>query len=267
MPKFSYILVDRPDAFGSFEGFKKVLARLKELGYAGVEFNLTDPPGFEIDALLRYVQQIDLPVVSFLTGANYFGEGLCLSSPNAEIRERAIARLGWCAGVAAQFGAVMVVGQMQGFLSDEPDRALGMRRIAESMKRVTEAAESHGATIVFEPVNHLQTGFNNSLTEVMALAAEIGSPHFKAMLDSFHMNIEETSMTEPIERLGKGMGHFHLCESNGNVMGSGHLKFRPILRALRDIKYPGYVSLKIYREPWQVGAETSLPHLKSLGVV
>ena len=219
-----------------------------------------------MEALLKLTSAIDFPVVSFLTGANYFSDGLCLSSPNAEIRARAVDRLAYCASVAARFGAVMVVGQMQGFLSDEPDRAVGEKRIAECMKRVTEAAERHGTTIAFEPVNHLQAGFNNSLADVMALAAEIDSPHFKPMLDTFHMNIEETSMTEPILRVGKELGHFHLCESNGSVLGSGHLDFKPILKTLDTIGYDGYVSFKIYRQPWAVGAETSLVHLKQLGI-
>lgn len=264
MRKISYIIVDHPNAFGSFAKFSDALRRVKDLGYAGVEFNLTDPAGFEVDELLHLVQSINLPVVSFLTGANYFMDGLCLSSPRPEIRDRAVERLSHCAAVAAQFGAVIVVGQMQGFLSDEPDRGVGEARIAECMKRVAEAAERHGTTIAFEPVNHLQTGFHNSLADVMALSAKIGSPRFKPMLDSFHMNVEEKSMTEPVHRAGSDLAHFHLCESNGSVLGSGHLDFRSILHALDSIGYSGYISLKIYRHPWAVGAESSLPYLNSI---
>lgn len=266
MHKFSYILVDHPRTFGSFEAFADVLRRVRALGYQGVEFNLTEPAGFDVDGLLKLTMAMDFPVVSFLTGVNYFADGLCLSSPNAEVRRRAVERLEYCASVAARFGAVLVVGQMQGFLSDEPDHAVGEKRIAECMKRVTNAAERYGTTIVFEPVNHLQAGFNNSLADVMALAAEIDSPHFKPMLDTFHMNIEETSMTEPILRVNKALGHFHLCESNGSVLGSGHLDFKPILASLEKIGYGGYVSFKVYRQPWAVGAETSLVHLKQLGI-
>ena len=51
-----------------------------------------------------------------------------------------------------------------------------------------------GVEIVIEPVNHLQVGFNNSLAEVQRLIAEIDVPVFKPMLDTIHMNIEETSL-------------------------------------------------------------------------
>jgi D-psicose/D-tagatose/L-ribulose 3-epimerase len=184
------------------------------LGYAGVEFNLTRPADFKAQVLARFVESHHLPVVSFLTGANYFRDGLCLCSPRAETRQRAVERLQHCVKIAAQFGALLVIGQMQGFRSDEPDREVGEARIEECLKRVVEAAEQHGTTLVFEPVNHLQAGFHNSLGEVMALAARIGSARFKPMLDTFHMNIEEESMTEPIFRAGRDLAHFHLCESN-----------------------------------------------------
>ena len=93
--------------------------------------------------------------------------------------------------------------------------------------------KEHGATVVVEPVNHLQCGFHNTLDAVLNLTERIGSKQLKPMLDSFHMNIEETSMTEPILRAGKNLApHFHLCESNGGFLGSGHLNLRPILETL-----------------------------------
>src|SRR5579864_7307112 len=108
MAQFSYIIADRPDSFRTFEDFKAALHRVKELGYSGVELNLAEPKGFDIDTLRTFVDSIHLPVVSFLTGASYFGEGLCLCSPHAEVRKRAVERLRAYTEIAAQFGAVMV---------------------------------------------------------------------------------------------------------------------------------------------------------------
>jgi sugar phosphate isomerase/epimerase len=267
MVNVSFVIAEPPDSFGSFENFSAVLRRIKELGYEGVEFNLTQPAGFELNDLTRFAESIRLQVVSFLTGANYFRQGLCLSSPRIEVREQAVEQLRKYAQIAAQFGAVLVIGQMQGFLSDEPDRAVGEARIEESLKQVVAEAERHGATIAFEPVNHLQVGFNNSLMDVMGLMARIGSSHFKPMLDTFHMNIEERSVTEPIHRAGPNIAHFHLCESNGGLLGSGHLDFKAIFGAIKAIGYPGWVSVKTYRQPWAVGAEASMRFLTELGVI
>ena len=266
MAKFSFIIVERPDSFESFELFATALRSVKELGFGGIEFNLTGPSGYEVDAIARVVESIDLPVVSFLTGANYFSEGLCLSSPRAEVRRQAIERLQTYTQIAARFGAVLVIGQMQGLASDEPNRAVGNARIEECLKPVIEAAERHGATIAFEPVNHLQAGFHPTLADVMTLAGRLASPRFKPMLDTFHMNIEEKSMIEPIHRVGRDLAHFHLCESNGSFLGSGHFDFKSIIAALDQTGYAGYVSAKVYRQPWTAAAPASMQFLKGLGV-
>jgi sugar phosphate isomerase/epimerase len=262
----SYIVIEKPASFGSFAEFSDALRRIRDLGYRGVEFNLARPFGFEVEGLARLAEAIDLPVVSLLTGTNYFSEGLCLSSPRAEVRRAAVERLREYAETAGRLGALLVIGQMQGFLSDEPDRQTGEARIEEGMKRVVEAAEDHGTTIVFEPVNHLQAGFHNTLADVIALVERIGSPRLKPMLDTFHINIEETSMTEPIHRVGRDLAHFHLCETNGDVPGTGRLDFGGIFKALRDTGYAGYCSVKAYRKGWKVGAEAAMRFFERNGL-
>jgi len=266
MPRLTYILVEHPESFSGFEHFTEALRRIKTLGYAGVELLLTDPAGVELPTLRRLTEAMDLPVVSFLTGLNYFREGLCLSSPDATVRARAVERLRWSVEAGADFGALVVVGQMQGFLSDEPDKATGEARIEACLREVVETAERLGVTLVMEPVNHLQAGFHNSLAEVMALTARVDSPRFKPMLDTFHINIEETTQTEPIQRVGHEMAHFHLCETNGSFLGTGHLDVRATFDALDAVGYAGCVSLKIYRHPWHVAAEQGIQYLQRSGV-
>lgn len=265
MTKFSYILCDPVESFGDLNDFAEVLRTLKQLGYAGVEFNLTSP-GLPDDAgLQRLVDKIELPIVSFLTGANYFGKGLCLSSPDGEIRQKAVQALCDFTATAARFGAVMVVGQMQGFRTDERDSKLAEVRIESALREIASAAERHGTTVVIEPVNHLQCGFHNTFESVLNLTRRIGSLRLKPMLDSFHINIEEKSLTDPILRAGKDLGHFHLCESNGGCFGTGHLDVGSILKSLDSIDYRGYVSVKVYREPWLAGAKTAMEYFKSQG--
>jgi sugar phosphate isomerase/epimerase len=74
-------------------------------------------------------------------------------------------------------------------------------------------------------------------------------------------------MTEPILRAGNNLAHFHLCESNGSFLGSGHLDFGPILAALDSIDYRGYVSVKVYREAWETAARATSDYLHSKGLL
>jgi D-psicose/D-tagatose/L-ribulose 3-epimerase len=126
---------------------------------------------------------------------------------------------------------------MQGFLSDEPDPSKGEARIESCLKRVVETTEQSRTTIAFEPVNHLQVGFHNSLDAVMALARRIDSPRFKPMLDSFHMNIEEANPAAAIRLAGDKIGYFHIGESNRGYLGDGVINFDLIFDALLDIDY------------------------------
>lgn len=265
MTKLSFIVCDPIESFGDIEHFANVLRTLKQVGFAGVEFNLTPSVLARTDDLLRLVEEIELPIVSFLTGANYFSQGLCLSSPHAEIRRKAVELLCHFTATAARFGAILVVGQMQGFRSDESNCDVAVPRIENALRQVALAAKENGTTIVLEPVNHLQCGFHNTLETVMNLTNEVNSPQLKPMLDSFHMNIEERSMTEPILRAGKNLGHFHLCETNGGFLGSGHLDIRSIFDALDSIAYCGFVSVKVYREAWETAARATMDHLRSIG--
>jgi D-psicose/D-tagatose/L-ribulose 3-epimerase len=267
MAKFSFILCDPLESFGDLGAFASVLRTIKQLGFAGIECNLIARDLASADRLLQLVEEIQLPIVSFLTGANYFSEGLCLSSPNVETRQRAVESLCRFTAVAAQFNAVLVVGQMQGFRSDEPHVSAAEARIEDALRQVAASAEANGATVVVEPVNHLQCGFHNTLEAVVNLVGRIGSARVRPMLDSFHMNVEEKSMTEPIRRAGNNLAHFHLCESNGSFLGSGRLDFEPILAALESIDYRGFVSVKVYREAWETAARATSEHLRSRGLL
>src|SRR5262249_37188475 len=111
------------------------------LGYHGIELTATYPPvcpAAEVAALSRKHR---LPVVSLLSGWSYGAEGLCLSSPDAGVRERAVKRLIDYVGYAAELGAVVVVGLMQGLRKDEPDENKANVRIADCLREVSRAAE------------------------------------------------------------------------------------------------------------------------------
>src|SRR5262245_17627752 len=206
------------------------MGRIAGLGYRGIELTASHPLPYPVEEIIALSRQHDLPVVSLLSGWSYSNEGLCLASPRADVRQRAVERLIEYAGHAARLGAVLVVGLMQGLRSDEPDEAEANPRIAACLKPVAEAAASRGSTIVLEPVNHLQVGFNHTAAEATAMIERVGSPGLSYMLDTIHLNIEERSVLGTIRGHGGRIRHFHLCETNGGLFGTGNLDFPAVLR-------------------------------------
>ena len=65
------------------------------------------------------------------------------------------------------------------------------------------------------------------------------------MGDTFHMNIEEDSVPGAIRATGSLLNHVHLADSNRAAPGAGHVDFVPILGALADIDYDGYLSFEL----------------------
>ncbi|MBT3342627.1 MAG: sugar phosphate isomerase/epimerase [Gemmatimonadetes bacterium] len=262
MIHYSFMLIDSVPILDA--GPDHFFGLLQEHGYEGVELNLTPELIERLDLVGRAAQDSGLRVPSFLTGAAY-GPDCCLSSPVASAREHAVERLISYLDIAERFEAILVVGLLQGLCTDEPDEAQANCRIAAALRQVGDIAEDRGVDIVIEPVNHLQVGFNHSVAEVRSLVEAIGSPAFLPMVDTIHMNVEETSLTQPILDCGPELRHVHLCESNGGILGSGHLDFDAILSTLDRIEYEGFASVKVYRKAtMEEAAPASMAHLKSL---
>lgn len=263
--RHSFIIIERPVDLGP-EELAARFRRLAELGYAGAELNLMPVSSAFVDRLERCLADCGLVIPSFLTGEAY-GEGLCLSSPDASVRKATVDRLVGYLPTVKRFGAAMVVGLLQGRASDEPDTALAVARIDDGLRRVAEAAEAAGVDVVIEPVNHLQVGFHQSVAEVRALIARIESPALRPMVDTLHMNIEEASLTDPIRACGPSLRHVHLCESHAGRFGTGRVDFPAVLATLREVGYRHWCSVKVYRRlAFADAAKTSIDFLRSVAI-
>jgi sugar phosphate isomerase/epimerase len=262
--KFSFLFYEPIEALDELD---RRMGLLSSMGYDGVELSAFHPLPYPVEAVAGLAEKHRLPVVSLLSGWSYPHEGLCLSSPDELVRDRAVARLSDYVGQAAVLGSLIVVGLMQGLRTDEPDPEKANDRIADALSRVRRVAEGQGGSIVLEPVNHLQVGFNNSVAEACALVDRIRSPSMGVMLDTFHMNIEERSVVDVIRSHGPRARHVHLCETNGGRFGTGSLDFAGVLSALAAGGYDRLVSIKVYRGAgWEEAARASATYLHDLGL-
>lgn len=262
--KYSYLFYE---PIRQLDDLARRMETLASLGFDGIELSAFHPLPYAIDEVARLAERSGMPVVSMLTGWSYPNEGLCLSSPIEAVRERAVERLGDYVEQAAALGSLLVVGLMQGLRSDEPVEDRANDRIADCLQRLAPKAEAQGVSVVLEPVNHLQVGFNNTVAQAAAMANRVGSPAIGYMLDTFHLNIEERSVLEAVRLHGLAARHVHLCETTGGPFGSGHLDFPGVLSGLRRAGYDRWVSLKVYRGPgWAEAARDSAGFLRREGL-
>ena len=243
--KFSYVLPD-PASYGDWNEFDGDLACMKNAGYDAVELQIADPALFDEDRVRRSLQRVGYAMCAFQTGATYSSRGNCLSTANEIVRRRTTALLKSFVDLAARWNAVIVTGSLQGRRSDEPNRQVGEARIREAIREVGEYAVEKRATIAFEPVNHGEVGFHNTIAEAAGLVRSLNLPSLRMMIDTFHMNIEEKNVLAALADIQDILAHVHLSETNRDVLGAGHWPTAGFLGRLSEIGYKGYCSVGVY---------------------
>src|SRR5690606_8642981 len=68
----------------------------------------------------------------------------------------------------------------------------------------------------------------------------------KAMLDSFHMSIEEDNPGLAITTVADDLIHFQVSENHRGVPGTGQTPWHSIRQALHKIDYKGVVSIESF---------------------
>ena len=74
---------------------------------------------------------------------------------------------------------------------------------------------------------------------------ETGLANGGVMADTFHMNIEERSISGVILAHGSILNHVHLSDSNRLAPGLGHIDFAEVLRTLVEVGYEGSLAFEL----------------------
>lgn len=133
-------------------------------------------------------------------------------------------------------------------------------RSVARMQRLADMAADHGIMLGMESLNRFEGYMINECYEAIDYVKAVDRPNVKVMLDTFHMNIEEDSITEAIRKAGPLLGHFHVGEANRRCPGpGGRFDWAEIDKVLKEINYDGYVVM----EPFvtmggQVGKDISI---------
>ncbi len=100
-----------------------------------------------------------------------------------------------------------------------------------------------------EPINRFQEDFFHSILDCKAYLDKIQLSNVKMMIDSFHMNIEDSDMWGNIRQARDYIIHVHYSDSNRLAPGMGHFDFMKMTKILKEIEYKGYISAEILPVP------------------
>jgi D-psicose/D-tagatose/L-ribulose 3-epimerase len=140
-------------------------------------------------------------------------------------------------------------------------------RSIASMKQAAKVAADHNVVLNMEVVNRFEQFILNTCDEALDYVKQVGSPHVKIMLDTFHMNIEEDHIGEAVVKAGSYLGHLHIGENNRRPPGYGHIPWDELAQAINKIGYKGNIVMEPFLMPGgQVGRDIKVFRDMSIGV-
>jgi sugar phosphate isomerase/epimerase len=225
-----------------------------ECGYTGIEiapFTLADDVT-QITAqrraeVRRLAEQSGLEVV----GLHWLlakTEGLHLTSPERAVRDRTAQYLAELARCCADLGGrILVFGSpKQRCLLPGVTREAATQYAAEVFDGLLPILEETETVVALDPLGPEETDFLMTAAEAAQLAERVGSPQVRLHLDCKAMSTEGVSPPALICQYGPLLAHFHANDPTRQGPGFGNLDFLPILEALGQIDYGGWVSVEVF---------------------
>lgn len=182
-------------------------------------------------------------------------EGFHLTTDDAAVRRATSAYIIDLANACADLGGtIMVFGSpMQRNLQPGVTREQAYANAAEVFRAAMPVLADRGVTIAMEPLTPKETNFVNSCAEAVELMQLVDHPNFALHQDVKAMLSESTPITELIAQYAAQTRHFHVNDDNLLGPGMGRTDYHPILQALRQSGYSGWVSVEVF--DYRPGAE------------
>jgi D-psicose/D-tagatose/L-ribulose 3-epimerase len=206
-----------------------------------------------------------------------------LTSDDAAKRKAGCDYLRYCASTAHELGATIVGGPLYGnplvFAARAPhpvSEALRQQRVGwciEGLQGAAATAKQAGVRFGIEPLNRFETDILNTTRQGVELVKQVNDSVYGLVLDTFHMNMEDDDIPGAIRAAGRHLLHFQANENHRGYLGTGHIEWTAVVRALADIGFDGTISLEPFRRTdervgipfaqWKAPARDEQPELRA----
>jgi sugar phosphate isomerase/epimerase len=248
------------------QAFEKQIGLAKELGYWGIEPEVRDPADIDPDYIKKVFDDNGLGMSAIATGPGKVIDGLSLTDQTPKVRWAAVERLKAQIDLGKRWALPVIIGSMRGTVPPGLDRSVFLKWLNDGLAQLCGEL-APGQKIFLEAINRYETTIANSAVETVEVAKRTGSEQVQVLLDSFHMNIEEKSMTQSLRDTGPRLGHFHFSDSNRCALGTGHIDYAELAGALADMGYDGCVTVEVLKKPdLETSMRLSMEHIRKIGL-
>lgn len=223
-----------------------IFEKIRELGFTAVDIAVGDPEDFPVREAATALKETGLvPVITKALPHAYNPV-----SPDPNCRAAAVDYLKGIVDIAAAVDAQLVAGVIYagwGYRTGAPCTEDEWKRSVECTRKVAEYAKDAGITLAPEVINRYVTHILNTAADGVRYCRDVGMENVKVHLDTFHMMIEEESISGAIRTCGKEyLGYFHTCENQRGIPGTGLVPWREVFTTLHEIDYTGPMAIESY---------------------
>jgi D-psicose/D-tagatose/L-ribulose 3-epimerase len=222
-----------------------LLAKLKKAGFDGVELPLFGGDAAHYARVKKELDNLGLGCTA-VTVATPDANPI---SPDAPVRRAAVDRLKWAVEMTRTLGGDALCGPYHsalGVFSGTGPTADEKSRAAEVLRQAAEFAAQAKTMLAIEYLNRFECYLLTTGHDAKALVQAVNHPHFRMMYDTFHANIEEKHAAPVIKAVADVMVHVHISENDRGTPGTGHVAWDETFRALREVKYDGWLTIESF---------------------
>lgn len=226
-----------------------VIRRLARIGYDGIEIGCASPhawPDFlSADARKSIAQTLksNKLAVSSMLPAPGGGPGNNPASAIAEERTWTRKHYKDVVDLASDLECPRVLyiagWQIFGVTTDD-----AWKWSLECLVDVAEHAKSKGVTIAVEPTP-ADSNLIETADDALSLMKQAGQSNVKVMFDTIHALYRNEDPSDYVHRMKDHLDHIHMSDYDRLAPGAGGMDFRPVMQALKDIGFDGYVTMEI----------------------
>lgn len=220
-----------------------LIDKCAEFGVDFIELPLIDIALFDSRQIKERLQHMGIKAVT----STVLSKKTDISSQDENIWSNGVEYLKECVKATAEVGADSFSGVIYSEFARKEHIApiqANWDSAAKALREVAVYAQDFGVTIGIEPVNRYETNLINTSQQAVTLKEMIREHNIRIHLDTYHMNIEEKSFYEATKLAGKDLIHYHLCENDRGIPGTGTVNWDDIFKALKEIDYKGYAGLE-----------------------
>ncbi|WDZ82881.1 sugar phosphate isomerase/epimerase family protein [Micromonospora cathayae] len=176
------------------------------------------------------------------------GRDLVVTTP--DVVDATVAYLKGCVDAAAAVGAGCVGGPVYAAVGrtwrmSPAERAACYAQFRRSLAPVAEHAGERGVSIGVEALNRYETSVVNTMEQTVELIDGLPSS-VGIMIDTYHMNIEETDPYLALALAGRRIKHVQVSGTNRGAPGSDHFDWSRFFAMLGTTGYRGAVCIESF---------------------